>query len=513
MSETPDSVLSTSDRRQFTIRACLGRGGFGEVYRASMTNATGLEADVALKVLHNDLDVDSQAVQRLRDEGRMLGALVHPSIVRVYDLVILEGRVGLVTEFVEGADLADCIRGNDTMPPRAVAEVIGRVADALTAAWETPTPGSDRPLHLIHRDVKPANIRIGIEGAVKLLDFGVAHSSRLNREAHTNTGHMVGSYLYMAPECLQENTFSRASDIFALGATMYESLSGQRLFPDQSLRELYVLVLKDDAYEAYIEERLAGLEIPAPMRELLRSMLARLPQDRPDSSQVSTRCDDLVDGMQGDNLRRWCKSRDWPAAAVIPGMLDGRTLTEATMVSRLHPSFSHVPPLKAQPRRRWLDWGTVFAGMGGLAMITGLLLAVIAVSIVVVVLMRQNGMGGRLIRAPEAPEIPVYEPGEQLEPNRVQEGKLEPEPAPSITIAQPAPTWTSVLTVQILPRASSGKARLTSNGKHYYNLDQVPYGKYTIWADFGKGFERKQEVTVNAPNVTITCNAYKRICW
>lgn len=506
MSGAADPVMLGSDKRQFTIRACLGRGGFGEVYRASMTNATGLEADVALKVLHNDLDIDSQAVQRLRDEGRMLGALVHPAIVRVYDLVILEGRVGLVTEYVEGADLSDCIRGASPMPPRAVTAVIGRVADALNAAWETPAPGTDRPLHLIHRDVKPANIRIGVEGAVKLLDFGVARSSRVNREAHTNTGHMVGSYLYMAPECLQENEFSRASDIFALGVTLYEALAGERLFPDQSLRELYVLVLKEDAYETYLDQRLSLIDVPGPLEQLLRDMLSKAAIDRPTAPDVSRRCEDLVDTMSGPTLRRWCKARDWPSASAIPGMLDGRTITEATMAATLRPDFAVAPP----SRRRGVSWGTVAAGAGGVSLLLSVIVASLAVVVVVVAWLGfSRGGGVRVIRAPVSPPILEVETGGFLLPGRSEKGRTQPAPTPS---PPPRAISYSRLRFTIRPKADSAKGRLRGNGRTYGNLERIPYGSYQLEVDWGDGWDRKQEVTVRSSETAITCNQITRSC-
>src|SRR5690606_17230382 len=124
----------------------------------------------AVKVLRRDLSVDGDAVRRLRDEGRLLARLDHPTILRAFDLVRLDGRLALVTELVEGADLAELLRADPPLPARALVEVIGRVAAALDAAHATPGPDG-RPLALVHRDVKPTNVRVGRFGEVKLLDF------------------------------------------------------------------------------------------------------------------------------------------------------------------------------------------------------------------------------------------------------------------------------------------------------------------------------------------------------
>ena len=175
------------EKRQFHIQSCLGRGGFGEVYRATMISAGGVRSDVAVKVLHKDLDPRSQSVERLRDEARLLGILNHPNILKVSDLVLLQDRVALVTEYVEGADLDQCIETqDDPIPLRPLLEALGRVAEALYAAHTTAGPDG-APLHLVHRDIKPSNIRLSKHGTVKLLDFGIAKARDEGREAKTQT--------------------------------------------------------------------------------------------------------------------------------------------------------------------------------------------------------------------------------------------------------------------------------------------------------------------------------------
>ena len=170
--------------RTYRLQHCLGRGGFGEVYLAVMETGA-VRAEVAVKLLNEGRDPGDQALERLRDEGRLLGLLNHPVILKVHDLLVLDGRVALVTEYVDGADLEQCFASGG-VPIRALVEIVGRVADALGVAWNAPSP-TGGPLHLVHRDVKPANIRIGRHGDVKLLDFGIARASDLQREARTRT--------------------------------------------------------------------------------------------------------------------------------------------------------------------------------------------------------------------------------------------------------------------------------------------------------------------------------------
>ncbi|MCA9489452.1 MAG: protein kinase, partial [Myxococcales bacterium] len=159
--------------RSFTMHRCLGRGGFGEVYLADMVGRGGLSTTVAIKLLRQDLDPAGQAVKRLRDEGRLLARLDHPTILRVLDLVMLGGRAALITEYVPGEDLEACLRGDGRISTRALLQVLGRVAGALDAAWRAPLGSEGEELRLSHRDVKPSNIRVGRFGDVKLLDFGI----------------------------------------------------------------------------------------------------------------------------------------------------------------------------------------------------------------------------------------------------------------------------------------------------------------------------------------------------
>lgn len=205
---------------------CLGKGGFGEVYQARMSTGDGPGVEVAVKLLHASLGDNDQAVRRMKDEGRVLKRLSHPHILEVVDLTRLDGRVALITEYVDGADLSTLIKTRD-LPPRVAVEVAGAVARALHAAWTT-SLGERGPLRLVHRDVKPSNIRLGRDGSVKLLDFGIARSDEVTRGIVTASDLLVGSAPYLAPERFRKGPPLPASDVFALGATAYEALAGDR---------------------------------------------------------------------------------------------------------------------------------------------------------------------------------------------------------------------------------------------------------------------------------------------
>ncbi|MCB9689658.1 MAG: protein kinase [Alphaproteobacteria bacterium] len=317
----------TSSGRRFQVHSCLGRGGFGEVYRATMASSGGVRTEVAIKVLRGDIDPGSDSVKRLRDEGRLLGALRHPAILRVHDLVLLENRVALVTEYVEGDDLDKCMV--PSMPTRALVGVLGEVASALDAAWTTASPTSGHPIHLVHRDVKPANIRIGRHGEVKLLDFGIARATNVVREAQTANNAMMGSYLYMAPERFHEDRVEPPSDIYALGCVLYEGIAGRRLFEGMTLKQIYGTMLLTRKFNAHIEARFAEIpeDLDPSVRQLLAEMLSANADERPSAAEVARRCEDLVEALPGNTLKRWARQREWPLPLMTPGVLDGRELS------------------------------------------------------------------------------------------------------------------------------------------------------------------------------------------
>jgi len=343
--------LAHSERR-FLIHSCLGRGGFGEVYRAMMVSPGGLRSEVALKVLRADIDPGSEAVARLRDEGRLLGAIRHPSILQVHDLVVLEGRVALVTEYVEGEDLDRCIVADPPLPLRGLVMALADVASGLEAAWSSPSPLTGQPIELVHRDIKPANIRIGRHGEVKLLDFGVARAVDMQREAHTADHAMMGSYLYMAPERFTDDVVEPASDMFALGCVLYEGIARRRYFHGMSLKTIYGTIMSSRKLRAHLDARIASLQpIHEDLESLLRDLLASDPDARPSAAEAARRGEDLADDLTGSSLKRWARRRQWPRGpSTVTGSLDGRELVAETYLAPREPESPPEPPLRPPAR-------------------------------------------------------------------------------------------------------------------------------------------------------------------
>ena len=324
--------------RKFHIGVCLGRGGFGEVYRATMASQGGIQSTVAIKVLRADLGTEDDAMRRLRDEGRLLARLHHPAILKVYDMVLLEERVTLVAEYVDGADLAEW---TSRMPVRPLLQIVSGVAGALDVAYSAKGPDG-RSMALVHRDIKPTNIRVGRHGEIKVLDFGIAHFQSAEREAKTQTGLVVGSLPYMAPERFGSPDVIPASDIFSLGCTLYECLVGAHFLGDGNIRSVSKLALRQSRFEAHSDTQLEALpEVDPRFESLLRAMLAYLPEERPSASELAGLCEELADELEGPSLRSWCRNQPWPELVPTDGPLVGRVIVEGAL--RISDGHVQVP--------------------------------------------------------------------------------------------------------------------------------------------------------------------------
>ncbi|MBX2799269.1 MAG: protein kinase [Myxococcales bacterium] len=339
--------MSGAEPHRLEIGPLLGSGGFGDVYRATECSPGGLRTTVALKVLHRAAAHASDAANRLRDEARLLARIRHPVVVQAFDLITVDDRLGLVTEFVEGLDLEGCIDLSPPLPPRPLMRVLARVAAALDAAWSA-MDDAGQPLHIVHRDIKPANIRVGRDGQVRLLDFGIALFNSADRNAETHSDVMVGSMPYMAPERFVARSKHAAVDVFGLGCCAFEALGPSAFLADLRLRELTALALSEDDYTAHLDRRLAQLAQPPDLVDLVRACLSYRPSARPSAPSVVERCEALGDQLSGPSLHRWCAEAPWPPPPSRIGTLSGRS------VPRDPASSAEVPPRHrdvGRPRR------------------------------------------------------------------------------------------------------------------------------------------------------------------
>jgi len=216
------AVIGTLLGGRYRLDAPIGRGGMSTVYRAF---DTVLERPVAIKLMHSEIASDSDHLERFRREARAVAQLSHPHIVTVIDAGEEissdghDGRVGapyIVLEYVPGETLKDVIRREGTLDiPQAIAYAI-EIARALGAAHER---------MIVHRDVKPQNVLIGVEGGAKITDFGIARS--LTEEGLTIAGRVLGTTDYVSPEQALGEAVTGQSDLYSLGIVLYEMFTGE----------------------------------------------------------------------------------------------------------------------------------------------------------------------------------------------------------------------------------------------------------------------------------------------
>lgn len=321
----------------------LGQGAFGAVYLAE-TVGTGLERRVAIKVLKPERAATPGLVGRLRDEARMLALIRHRAIVRVDDLVELDGNWSIIMEYVEGCDVTELLR-DGPVPPRAALALAEEVASALHAAYHQPGPDGS-PLRLIHRDIKPSNLRVTAQGDVKILDFGVARAEFADREEAT-TEASFGTIPYMAPERFQgEDT--HAGDVYALGVTLFEMLTG--LKPGRTAM---------DDERSPPGGRLAAhwdwlANITPQLHDLIAAMLAREPQNRPNARECVRILEQVRAALPGEALDEWSER-------VVPEGLrrqeSRRPVLDRTNTILFERAEQKAPPAKRSSVPAWLAGG------------------------------------------------------------------------------------------------------------------------------------------------------------
>jgi serine/threonine-protein kinase len=217
-------------RRQYgsyRVDSLLARGGMGEVYLGTVAGAHGFTRRVVVKVVRGDLVASEKYAMMFVDEARIAARLRHVNIVQTLDFDIVEEGAFLVTEYVAGCDLRTVLRAPEVPSYALAVTIIAELANGLAAAHDA-CDADGAPLQLIHRDVSPANVLLGIHGEVKLSDFGVAKAR--TRSYHTVSGSIKGKVPYMAPEQIRGGQLDRRADVFALGVLLFELTTGTRLY-------------------------------------------------------------------------------------------------------------------------------------------------------------------------------------------------------------------------------------------------------------------------------------------
>jgi Tol biopolymer transport system component len=324
----------------YEVTAQLGEGGMGEVYRARDTR---LNRDVAIKVLPAGLTEDAERLARFQREAQVLASLNHPNIAAIYGLEESGGVRALVMELVEGEDLSVVI-ARGPLPLADALPTARQIADALEAAHEQ---------GIVHRDLKPSNVKLRADGAVKILDFGLAKAWEVQGASsdptlsptitghHTRAGVILGTAAYMSPEQARGKQVDKRADIWAFACVLYEMLTGKRAFAGETASDTLAAVLTK-------EPDLAALpaQTPAGVRRLLRRCLQRDAKLRlHDIADARLELDEAAPepvpaALAPGTSRRWALAGTAIAAAGIATLATWRfvpraAVRPATVVTRL----------------------------------------------------------------------------------------------------------------------------------------------------------------------------------
>ncbi|MGH3240766.1 MAG: protein kinase domain-containing protein [Spirillospora sp.] len=272
----------------YRVDSLVGRGGMGVVYRATDLS---LERPVALKLIAPELAQDERFRARFLREPRLAASLDHPGVVPIYEAGEWEGQLYLSMRFVEGSDLKSVLERDGTLPPERALVVLAQVADALDAAHRR---------GLVHRDVKPGNVLLDEAGHAYLTDFGI---TKQVGGVSTDTGRVVGTLDYLAPEQIRGEGVDGRTDCYALGCVLYECLSGAPPFRRATEAE---------TLWAHMQDEPAALPDHPRLAPVLRKGLAKGPEERYDT------CAELIDAAA--------------EALGLAGPLAGRRLSRITLL-------------------------------------------------------------------------------------------------------------------------------------------------------------------------------------
>ena len=344
----------------YDVTALIGEGGMGQVYQATDTK---LKRQVALKILPEAFSADPERLARFQREAEVLASLNHPNIAAIHGLEEADGIRALVLELVEGPTLADRIKQGPIRLDEAL-PIAKQIAEALEAAHEA---------GVIHRDLKPANIKVRDDGAVKVLDFGLAKAFQPDASdpslsqsptisltaAATQMGMVIGTAAYMAPEQAKGLPVDKRADIWAFGAVLFEMLTGRKLFEAGDVSEMLASVLIKDPDISSM-----GSHVPDYVRSLVRRCLVKDPRQRMrDIGDVRLAMEGAFETTVSQpsvavarNLQVWQRPVVIAAAALVIGGLAVWALTRPESVALRVERFAIPPPapvkVRISPTRR-----------------------------------------------------------------------------------------------------------------------------------------------------------------
>ena len=261
----------------YTLLEQIGVGGMAEVFLARHSGVEGFEKEIVIKRIRPHLSAIPSFVNMFLGEAKLAAQLNHPNIVQIYDLGKIKDSYFIAMEYVPGRDMSAVIPKSKLtgipFPVEYALKIASNVCEALYYA-HTKTDGLGMPLHIVHRDVSPENIRVAWTGTLKILDFGIAKAATTLHE--TRAGEIKGKLVYMSPEQVMGKDVDQRSDIFSLGVVLYEWLTGLKLFSGENDLAIMNNIIEGKIYPpSYFRD-----DIPSEVESILMKALEKEPKRR-----------------------------------------------------------------------------------------------------------------------------------------------------------------------------------------------------------------------------------------
>ncbi len=376
----PPAELGAPRVGRYELLIELASGGMATVFVGRQRGAAGFERLVAIKRMHPHIGAISELADSFLDEARIASQIHHPNVVSVLDVHEDDGERLLVMDYIDGTTLSALVkaarRSERRLPYPVAVHIVIQSLRGLHAAHELRTITGE-PLNVIHRDATPQNILVGADGAVRLTDFGIAKASQ--RTVATTTGNVKGKFRYMAPEQAMGKALDRRVDVFAMGAVLWELLTGKRFLAGSSDAE----IIHNLIMGGFLPPHEVEPSVPPQLSNLTMKALGEDPNDRWSTAELfadvlegwardaqetvtSAEVAQLVEELCGDDISKRRKglreviagqrppvnlAHNKPAAQPTePGLGSNSALSVAGgLVSQETPAIEPRPPLRRQP--------------------------------------------------------------------------------------------------------------------------------------------------------------------
>ena len=325
--------LGTMLSGRYEVLKCVGSGGMADVY---MAKDHKLNRNVAVKVLKSEYVEDEKFLKKFETEAQAVARLSHPNIVNIYDVGMEDGINYIVMELAEGITLKEYIRKKGYLSPKETVEISTQIASAISHAHKN---------HIIHRDIKPQNILVSDTGIIKVTDFGIAKATSSNTVTSTATA--MGSVHYISPEQAKGRFCDEKSDIYSLGITMYEMVTGHVPFDHENGVTIALMHLQNEITPpSQIRDG-----IPDSLEKIILKCTMKKPEERYQTA------DDLI-----ADLRLVFEDTSGGYVGVVPAiddsptiMIDQNELTQRINTPKKDQKIQQEEPLKDEEQNAYLD--------------------------------------------------------------------------------------------------------------------------------------------------------------